>query len=112
MSRCALSCVGIVSPDRVEDAIRVEKVGTKEKNWEREKEKDTDRIIEREGEREGEKESLTNDERKPEKSWESRKRIERVSSSSSSSSSHFDRAFCAAAANYSSQVISVFGDLV
>lgn len=55
---------------------------------------------------------MTNDERKPEKSWESRKRIERVSSSSSSSSSHFDRAFCAAAANYSSQVISVFGDLV
>lgn len=51
MSRCALSCVGIVSPDRVEDAIRVEKIGTKEKNWERGKEKDTDRIIKRERKR-------------------------------------------------------------
>lgn len=53
MSRCALSCVGIVSPDRVEDAIRVEKIGTKEKNWETDKEKDTDRIIKRERKRRG-----------------------------------------------------------
>lgn len=51
MSRCALSCVGIVSPDGVEDAIRVEKIGTKDKNWEREKGKDTDGIIRRERKR-------------------------------------------------------------